>query len=45
MYDESHVFVRYDDLQKLAELPNGVAHEIAINIDDNENLSPVKDAV
>lgn len=45
MYDESHVFVRYNDLQKLAELPNGVAHEIAINIDDNENLSTVEDAV
>ena len=45
MYDESHVFVRAEDVMKLTELPEGVAHEIAINIDDNENLSIVVEAV
>jgi ABC-type lipoprotein release transport system permease subunit len=45
VYDESHVFVRYDDLQRLAALPEGVAHEIAINIDDNENLNTVESSV
>ena len=45
MYDESHVFVRSEDIRKLAELPAGAAHEIAININDNENLIPVEEAV
>jgi ABC-type lipoprotein release transport system permease subunit len=45
MYDESHVFVRSEDIRKLAELPVGAAHEIAININDNENLIPVEEAV
>lgn len=45
VYDESHVFVRYKDLQRLSALPEGVAHEIAININDNENLQTVESAV
>ncbi len=45
MYDESHVFVKADDIRTLTELPAGVAHEIAINIDDNANLIPVGEAV
>jgi len=45
MYDESHVFVKADDVRKLTELPAGAAHEIAINIDDNENLLQVEKAV
>jgi ABC-type lipoprotein release transport system permease subunit len=45
VYDETHVFVRYDDLQRLSALPEGVAHEIAVNIDDNENLLEVEASV
>jgi len=45
VYDETHVFVRYDDLQRLSALPEGVAHEIAINIDDNKNLQAVEASV
>jgi len=45
VYDESHVFVRYNDLQRLSALPEGVAHEIAININDNENLQTVESSV
>lgn len=45
VYDESHVFVRYDDLLRLAALPEGVAHEIAISINDNENLQTVETSV
>ncbi len=45
MYDESHVFVRADDIRILAELPKGAAHEIAINISDNENLVTVEESV
>jgi len=45
MYDESHVFVKAEDIRKLTELPAGAAHEIAINIDDNENLTTVEKAV
>lgn len=45
MYDESHIFVRYSDIHKLTSLPSGAAHEIAINIDDNENMQAVESAV
>lgn len=45
MYDESHVFVKIKDIQSLTELPIGAAHEIAININDNENLIAVEDEV
>jgi len=45
MYDESHVFVKADDIRSLTELPDGAAHEIAINIDDNENLTNVEESV
>jgi ABC-type lipoprotein release transport system permease subunit len=45
MYDESHVFVKAEDIRKLTEFPEGAAHEIAINIDDNKNLVAVEEAV
>jgi ABC-type lipoprotein release transport system permease subunit len=45
MYDESHVFVKAEDVYKLTELPENAAHEIAINIDDNENLIAVEEEV
>jgi len=45
MYDETHIFVRYNDLQKLTSLSPGAAHEIAINIDDNENMQIVESGV
>jgi len=45
IYDESHIFVRYHELSKLTSLPKGAAHEIAINIDDNENMLMVESAV
>ncbi|HEY9113394.1 MAG TPA: FtsX-like permease family protein [Bacteroidales bacterium] len=45
MYDESRVFVKADDIRALTELPAGAAHEIAININNNENLIQVEDEV
>ena len=45
MYDESHIFVKAADIRSLTELPEGAAHEIAINIDDNENLHLVEESV
>lgn len=45
LYDESHVFVKANDIYKLSELPIGAAHEIAININDNENLAIVEETV
>lgn len=45
LYDESHVFVKAEDIRSLTELPAGAAHEIAINIDDNENLLSVEEEV
>ncbi len=41
IFDESHVFVRFSDLQKLSDFPPKAAHEIAINLDDNKNLPVV----
>ncbi len=45
MYDESHVFVRFDDLARISGFPKGAAHEIAIRIDNNEQLIPVEDQI
>jgi len=45
MYDESHVFVRFTDLQAISDFPPDAAHEIAINLDDNEYLPVVMDQV
>lgn len=38
MYDESHIFVRYSDIQNLTLFPEGAGHEIAISLDDNESM-------
>ncbi|MBC8488291.1 MAG: ABC transporter permease [Bacteroidetes bacterium] len=45
MYDETHVFVRYSDLAVLSGLPENAGHEIAISLDNNENLLEVQDKV
>ena len=45
MFDEANIFVRFSDLQKLTNFPIDGAHEIAINIDDNNNLASVLTAV
>ena len=45
MYDESHIFVRYGDIQKLTLFPDGAGHEIAISLDDNEALAQVQQKV
>ncbi|PIF05801.1 MAG: ABC transporter permease [Draconibacterium sp.] len=45
LYDESHVFVRADDIRSLTMLPPSAAHEIAINLDNDENLTQVEQAV
>lgn len=45
MFDESNVFVRFSDIQKLTNFPKNAAHEIAININDNENLASIITAV
>jgi len=41
MFDESNIFVRFTDIQKLTDFPENAAHEIAININDNENLATI----
>jgi len=45
IYNEMNVFVRYNDLSRLLNLPEGVSHEIAILIDDNEMTASVQDEV
>lgn len=42
MYDESTLFVRYNDLCMLTGLNRTDAHEIAILLDKDENSEPVK---
>lgn len=44
-YDEKRVFVRYNDLSRLLNLPQGVSHEIAILVDDNDMVPSVQDEV
>lgn len=44
-YDEKRVFVRYNDLSRLLNLPEGVSHEIAILVDDNDMVPSVQDEV
>lgn len=41
IFDEVNIFVRFSDIQKLTNFPENGAHEIAINISDNENLSTI----
>lgn len=45
MFDESNIFVRFSDIQKLIGFPENAAHEIAININDNENLAGILTSV
>lgn len=45
MIDESNIFVRFSDMQKLTTFPQTGAHEIAININDNNNLAVILAAV
>lgn len=35
MFDETNIYVRFDDMQKLTNFPPEAAHEIAINLVDN----------
>ncbi len=41
-YDEANVFVQYDDLARLINFPDGAGHEIAILLQDNEQVDAVK---
>ncbi len=41
MFDEVNLFVRFSDIQNLTNFPENGAHEIAININNNENLQTV----
>ncbi len=45
MFDESHVYVRFDDMQALTDFPVEAGHEIAINIENNEVLLPILNSV
>jgi ABC-type lipoprotein release transport system permease subunit len=44
-FDESNVFVKYDDLQRLMELPDDSAHEIAILTKNNDLIQETKNDV
>jgi ABC-type lipoprotein release transport system permease subunit len=44
-FDEANIFVHYDDLARLIDLPSGVCHEIAILVEDNEQLGGIRKAV
>lgn len=41
MFDESNIYVRFSDMQKLTGFPMNAAHEIAVNITDNKDLPSV----
>lgn len=44
-FDESHLFVRYQDLQTQIGVKNGAAHEIAIVVDRGDEASLVKPSI
>ncbi len=44
-FDESHLFVRYQDLQTQLGIENGAAHEIAIVVDRGDEASLVKPSI
>ena len=44
-FDESHLFVRYQDLQTQIGVKNGTAHEIAIVVDRGDEASLVKTSI
>ncbi len=44
-YDGMHVFVRYNDLAELAEINPSNGHEIAVNLDQPENIATITTAV
>jgi ABC-type lipoprotein release transport system permease subunit len=45
VFDEANIFVRYNDLAKLINLPANACHEIAIQVDDNEHVDHVKSEI
>jgi ABC-type lipoprotein release transport system permease subunit len=45
IYDESHVFVKYSDLQRITNFPAGGGHEIAVSISNNKLLPQVQAGV
>ena len=45
IYNEMSVFVMYNDLSRLLDLPEGASHEIAILVDDNDMVASVQDEV
>ncbi len=45
VYDESNVFVRYEDLARLTDMPAGACHEIAIRVDNDQYTVPVQQSV
>ncbi len=44
-FDDGNVFVRYDDLRRLSKLPRNSAHEIAINVDDKDNMISIGEKI
>ena len=45
MFDEANIYVRFSDIQKLTNFPENAAHEIAINIGDNNDLPIILEEV
>jgi putative ABC transport system permease protein len=43
IFDESNVFVKYEDLRRLMELPDQSAHELAILVNDNDLIGETRE--
>jgi ABC-type lipoprotein release transport system permease subunit len=43
MYDESNIFIRYDDLAGLMDIPAGSSHEIAVRAVSNDQVLTLRD--
>jgi ABC-type lipoprotein release transport system permease subunit len=45
LFDEANVFIRARDLRKLINLPENACHEIAIMVDNNDNVPLVQSSI
>ncbi len=43
VFDEANIFVRYDDLTGLTDVPEGSAHEIAVRVKNIDQVKPLSD--
>lgn len=44
-FDETHVFLKYEDVRQAMDVPENSAHEIAVLLNQNDNLEQVEEQI